>query len=237
MRIFLDILMLAIFILPIIVGLVKGFVYTLLRFGKTLLALIFACGFAKSLGAWIKSKWMYNVVHENIADLFVAKGEEVATEAELAGTIPESIQKTLGFFGMDVGGMASEAVAEGEAVKEAFIESVSHGVSGVASFALAFAILFFGSLLLILLLRPLLDFIVRHIPVIKTCNRLLGAVLGLFWGLIACWASAQIIVGVLGLVSTFDWSKTVLLSFFYRVTPLKWLLQLVVQGIVGVSIL
>ncbi len=235
--IILDILILAILVVPIVLGIVKGFVYTLLRFGKNLLALIISCSFAKLLGGWIKKKWMYSSVHENITELFAEKAGEAATESELVTTLPGSIQKTLNIFGMDVNQMASEAAAKGEAVKESFIESVSHGVSGVISFAIAFTVLFVGCILLILLLRPLLNWLATHIPVVKTCNRLLGSLFGFLWGIITAWVGAQIIVGLLGLLAYFDWTNTIFLSFFYRITPLKWLLQIVVQSIVSISVL
>ncbi len=237
MNICLDILILAIFLVPIIVGVRKGFVHTLLRFGKTVIALILSCSFAKALGGWIKSKWMYASVHKNITSLFAEEGATTASEADLVAALPDSIQKTLSFFGMDVNSMASEAAAKEDAVIERFVESVSHGVSGVVSFVLAFALLFFGSLLLIFLLRPLVDWLAGRIPVVNTCNRLLGALFGVLWGVVAAWVGAQIIVGILGLVAYIDWSNTVFLSFFYRITPLRWLLRFIVQSIVSISVL
>ncbi len=235
LNIVLDVLVLAMLVVPFIIGLVKGFVYSLLHLGKTLIAFIFACAFVKKLGAWIKEKWIYQFVRDNIAELFV--GSEESTEGSLVSSIPEGIRNTLAAIGLDVDTMASEAVAQGEAVEEKFIESVSQGVSGVLSFVLAFGAIFLISILAILLLRPLIDWLARTLPVVKTWNRILGAIFGLLLGIIFSWVGSQIFVGVAGLVAYHDWTSTYLLSFFYQVNPLRWLLQVVVRSIASISVL
>ncbi len=235
LNIVLDVLVLAVLAVPLISGAVKGFVHTLLHLGKSLIAFVLACVFVKKLGAWIKAKWIYQLVRNNIAKLFAEGG--ASTENELVAALPESIRNTLAAVGMDVDAMASDAVAQGEAIRESFIESVSQGVSGVLSFALAFAAIFLVSILGIMLLRPLLDWLVTHLPVVKTWNKVLGALLGLLLGVIFSWVCAQLIVGVSGLVAYHDWTDTYLLSFFYQVNPLRWLLQIVVKSIASISVL
>ena len=59
----------------------------------------------------------------------------------------------------------------------------------------------------------------------------------LLLGLIFAWVVAQLLVSIGGLFLHYDWTKTYLLSFFYRVTPLKWLLQIAIQSIATISAL
>lgn len=235
MNIVLDIIILAVLLVPLVIGLFKGFVHTVLHLGKTLIAFLVSCAFVKPLAVWVKTKWIYNVTRENMTELFM--GGEHSTEEQLIEAVPEGIRNTLSTVGMDVNSMANEAVQAGEAMKESFIESLSQSVSGVISFAIAFAVLFLGTILLIFVLRPLINWLATHLPVVKTCNTLLGGVFGLLLGLIFAWVAAQLLVSIGGLFLHYDWTETYLLSFFYRVTPLKWLLQIAIQSIATISAL
>ena len=63
-----------------------------------------------------------------------------------------------------------------------------------------------------------------------------GLLIGLLIGMVFAWILAQLLVGVLGLVAGSDWTNTLLLSLFYRVNPIKWILLAAVQSITAISV-
>ncbi len=229
-----DVLVLLVLLIPIILGIKRGFVDTALRFGKTMIAFILSCIFAKALGAWLKEK-IYPAVYDKISALFVGETAETLSESAMLEKIPEGVRDTLATTGFDVGEMASSAAEKGNAMIESFAQSVSSAASGALAYVLAFVGIFAVSLLLIALLRPVLSFIVEHLPVVKTFNKILGAAMGVLIGLLFAWILSQLLVGLLGLIAHNSWTDTYLLSFFYRVSPLQWLFSIAVQSIVAIA--
>lgn len=230
-----DVLLLIVLIIPIILGVKRGFVDTALRFGKTLIAFVCACVFSKGLGAWLKSK-LYSPIYERIASLFEGETADTLNQTSMLEKIPEGIRQTLTSTGFDVEQMASDAAEKGTNMIDSFAESVANGAAGVLAYALAFVAIFVGVLLLVLILRPLLKFIVEHLPIVKTFNKWLGGLVGLLIGLLFAWILAHLLVGVLGLIAHNNWTDTILLSFFYKVNPLKWIFTVAVQSIAAVSL-
>ena len=229
-----DILLLVVLLIPVVLGIKRGFIDTALRFGKTLIALVSACIFSKGLGAWLKGK-LYHPIYEKIAGFFGGETSETLSESALVEKIPEGIRQTLTSAGFDVEAMASDAAGQGANMVDAFSSSVANGAAGVLAYVISFVALFVGTLLLVILLRPLLRFVIEKTPVVKTLNKWLGALVGLLIGLVFAWILAQLLAGVLGLVAESSWTNTILLSLFYRVNPIKWIFLAAVQGIAAIS--
>ena len=229
-----DVLVFLVLLIPVILGIKRGFVDTALRFGKTIIAFILSCIFAKKLGAWLKEK-IYPFVYEKISAFFEGETAETLSEGSMLEKLPEGVRNTLTATGFDVNQMASDAAEKGEAMVESFAQSVSNSAAGALAYVLAFVAVFVASLLLIAILRPLLNLIIEHLPVVKTFNRLLGALMGVFIGLLFAWIASQLLVGLLGLIAHNNWTDTYLLSFFYRFNPLQWLFSIAVQSIAAIA--
>ena len=230
-----DVLLLVVLAIPVILGIKRGFVDMALRFGKTLVAFLVACLFSKGVGAWLKGK-IYSPIHNKIASFLDGEATGALSESAMVEKIPEGIRNTLANAGLSVEDMASAASQKGSDMVTEFTQSVASGVAGILAYVTAFIALFVVSLLLILLLRPILNYIAQHLPVVKTLNKWLGALMGLLIGLLFAWVLAQLLAGILGLLAYSNWTNTLLLSFFYRINPIKWLFLLAVESIAAISV-
>ena len=83
-----DVLILLVLLIPIILGIKRGFVDTALRFGKTLIAFILACSFAKKLGAWVKEK-IYPFIHDKISAFFEGETAETLNQTSMLEKVPD----------------------------------------------------------------------------------------------------------------------------------------------------
>lgn len=230
-----DVLVLLVLLIPIALGVKRGFVDTALRFGKTMISFLLSCLFAKALGRWLKEK-LYPSVHGKISAFFEGETAETLSEGGMLEKLPSGVKDTLTAAGFDVNEMASIAAKEGDAMVESFAQSVSNAVSGALAYVLAFVGIFAVSFLAIALLRPVLSFIVERLPVVKTFNKILGAAMGILIGLLFAWTLSQFLAWLLGLVAHNNWTDTYLLSFFYRVNPLQWLFSIAVQSIAAIAL-
>ncbi len=230
----LDAILLLVILIPIIRGFKSGLVDTALRFGKTFIAFGLACAFAKKVGLMLRDR-IYPFVYEKIAGIFQGETADTLSSTAMLEKIPEGVKEAMNLSGFDVEQMASDAAAEGASMIDAFVESISTGATGMLSYLVAFAAIFLATLIAIAILRPVINFIVRHLPIVKTCNTLLGGVFGVLVGLLLAWGMSQVMVGVLGLVIHHDWSGTYVLSFFYRVNPLKWLASIAMQSMSAIA--
>ena len=235
LNILLDVVILAFLLFPLVNGIRRGFLHTLLHFGKSLIAFIVASCFAKPLGLFLKNAFFYDRVYDKVYAQFTESAAQ--SSAEMVAKVPEGMQNTLSAFGVDVNAMAEQSLARQENAISDFSANVAGAVSGAIGFAVAFIALFFACVFLLRLLTPILDKLVNKLPVIGKINRILGAVIGVVIGILFAWAASQMIVGVLGLFTDFDWTGTWLLSFFYTVSPLNWLLRIAIAGMTGVIII
>lgn len=233
-NILLDVVILAFLLYPLINGIRHGFMHTLLHLGRSLIAFILASCFAKPLGLFLKNAFLYDRIYERVFSEFTESAAQ--SSAEMVAKVPQGMQTALSVFGVDVNAMAEQSLAQQEGAVSNFSANVAGAVSGAIGFAIAFFALFFVCSLLLRFLGPVLEKLVNKLPIVNKVNRIFGAVIGLVIGLLFAWGASQLLVGILGLFFDYDWTGTWLLSFFYRVSPLSWLLRLAIAGMTGVVI-
>lgn len=226
----LDAIIVILFLIPVIGGFRRGFVKTVFRCGKFTVALVFAFSFAKKLGLWLRDKFIYDRVAEKVSG-FLASGDAGDVTAEnLADAVPSGFSRILSFFGADVEDLAASATEAGHAALSEFTDSITLAAANVLSVVLAFFLILLLGWAVLWIFGKLLNGIVTHLPVIKQCNTLLGGILGILIGCLAAWSGAQVIVTVLGFVGEFDYSVTHVLSFVYRVNPVRFVLKAILDG-------
>lgn len=230
----LNVLILAVLLIPAVRGYLRGFVKTALNFFRYLGAFVLACSFSKPLGSFIKEKWLdakfYKLVSDSVMESFDG------TASSLTSAVPSGFRALLESFRFDVFNAANEASAQGGAVADNFIRSVSDRLASIAAVALAFIAIFFLSLVLLIFVAKLLTFLIEKIPLIRKLNRIAGFGIGLFIGVFNAWTVAQLIVFVLTTFTSADYSQAVVLNFFHDISPLRWILFWMVKGMIGVTV-
>lgn len=232
LSIILNVIVLLALLIPAVRGYIRGFVKTALHLCRFLLAFVFACIFSKPLGTLIKEKWLgekfYDVVWNAVNGAFDGSANGMAE------SVPAGFRALLETFGFDVNGAANEAAAEGEIMLESFATSISDKLASIASVALAFVGIFVASLLLLVIFSKLLTFLVEKLPLVRGLNRILGFGVGLLIGVFTAWTAAQLIVFILTTFTQVDYSQAAVLNFFHDISPLRWILQLLAQGMSGI---
>ena len=230
--IILNVIMLAALLIPAVRGYVAGFVKTALNFFRFFGAVILACVFSKPLGLWIKEKWLgakfYDLVLNSVKESFDGSASSAAD------AVPSGFRALLESFKFDVNG-AADTAAEGEGFLENFVTAVADKLASITSVALAFIAIFLVSLVLLVFVAKLLTFLIEKIPLVRGLNRIAGFGIGLLIGVFTAWTAAQLIVFVLTTFTSVDYSQAAVLNFFHDISPLRWILSLMVKGMSGIA--
>lgn len=179
MQLVIDILLIVIFGLLVFRGWWRGFMKSVLSLGRLILSLVITIVFGASFAAWIDAKFINPPVFEAIFKKFSDIAAEVTASAEggidaLVEKIPEAFRGYLDLETLD-------PTAEINALVEQWSHTVADGISKVIATVIGYILLF----VLAFLVLTLVIFIVTRfakLPAIKTVDKLLGLVVGLFSG-------------------------------------------------------
>ena len=179
MQLVIDILLIVIFGLLVFRGWWRGFMKSVLSLGRLILSLVITIVFGASFAAWIDAKFVNPPVFEAVFKKFSDVAAEVTASAEggidaLVEKIPEAFRGYLDLESVD-------PTAEINALVEEWSHTVADGISKVIATVIGYILLF----VLAFLVLTLVIFIVTRfakLPAIKTVDKLLGLVVGLFSG-------------------------------------------------------
>ena len=179
MQLVIDILLIVIFGLLVFRGWWRGFMKSVLSLGRLILSLVITIVFGASFAAWIDAKFVNPPVFEAVFKKFSDIAAEVTASAEggidaLVEKIPEAFRGYLDLETID-------PAAEINALVEQWSHTVADGISKVIATVIGYILLF----VLAFLVLTLVIFIVTRfakLPAIKTVDKLLGLVVGLFSG-------------------------------------------------------
>lgn len=179
MQLVIDILLIVIFGLLVFRGWWRGFMKSVLSLGRLILSLVITIVFGASFAAWIDAKFVNPPVFEAVFKKFSDIAAEVTASAEggidaLVEKIPEAFRGYLDLETID-------PAAEINALVEQWSHTVADGISKVIATVIGYILLF----VLTFLVLTLVIFIVTRfakLPAIKTVDKLLGLVVGLFSG-------------------------------------------------------
>ena len=179
MQLVIDILLIVIFGLLVFRGWWRGFMKSVLSLGRLILSLVITIVFGASFAAWIDAKFVNPPVFEAVFKKFSDIAAEVTASAEggidaLVEKIPEAFRGYLDLESVD-------PTAEINALVEEWSHTVADGISKVIATVIGYILLF----VLTFLVLTLVIFIVTRfakLPAIKTVDKLLGLVVGLFSG-------------------------------------------------------
>ncbi len=179
MQLVIDILLIVIFGLLVFRGWWRGFMKSVLSLGRLILSLVITIVFGASFAAWIDAKFVNPPVFEAVFKKFSDIAAEVTASAEggidaLVEKIPEAFRGYLDLETLD-------PTAEINALVEEWSHTVADGISKVIATVIGYILLF----VLTFLVLTLVIFIITRfakLPAIKTVDKLLGLVVGLFSG-------------------------------------------------------
>ena len=197
MQLVIDILLIVIFGLLVFRGWWRGFMKSVLSLGRLILSLVITIVFGASFAAWIDAKFINPPVFEAVFKKFSDIAAEVTASAEggidaLVEKIPEAFRGYLDLETID-------PAAEINALVEQWSHTVADGISKVIATVIGYILLF----VLAFLVLTLVIFIVTRfakLPAIKTVDKLLGLVVGLFSGAVAVIFISVILGAILGLI-------------------------------------
>lgn len=173
----------------IILCTIKGFVGSVLSFGKTVISLILAYIFGGRVASWLAQgflgEWVRNSVFSMFRNMFDA-GAETFDLSRAVEEMPDSIRALLVNLGVDMNAISAsgtENAATAEQLRE-FSLSVSNPIVDFVSSVLGFLLVFFVSIIAISVLIRVSD-LITSIPGIHFCNQTLGFLLA--WRSLLSW--------------------------------------------------
>ena len=225
-----DVIIALVLLIPIIWGSRRGLLDAIFRLGRKTIVFIVACLLVKPISQVIK-RLIYPTVFDRTLSYFGEEGGTIFSAESMLEKVPEGVKSTLAATGYNLEEMAADAATQSDMMVESFASSIADIVSNAVSFVIAFAgIVLIGSLLL-LILRPLLNGIVKKLPVVKTVNKILGGIFGAVVGLLLAWILAQLFAWGLSFFTESNWvENSILLAFFHRFNPLLWIFAALMQG-------
>jgi uncharacterized membrane protein required for colicin V production len=197
MQLVIDILLIVIFGLLVFRGWWRGFMKSILSLGRLILSLVITIAFGASFAAWIDAKFVNPPVFEAVFKKFSDVAAEVTASAEggidaLVEKIPEAFRGYLDLESVD-------PTAEINALVEEWSHTVADSISKVIATVIGYILLF---VLTFLVLTVVIFIVTRFakLPAIKTVDKLLGLVVGLFSGAVAVIFISVILSAILGVI-------------------------------------
>ena len=197
MQLVIDILLVVIFGLLVFRGWWRGFMKSVLSLGRLILSLVITIVFGASFAAWIDAKFVNPPVFEAVFKKLSDVAAEVTASAEggidaLVEKIPEAFRDYLDLETVD-------PTAEINALVEQWSHTVADGISKIVATVIGYILLF---VLAFLVLTVVIFIVTRFakLPAIKTVDKLLGLVVGLFSGAVAVIFISVILSAILGVI-------------------------------------
>lgn len=171
-------LILAVILASVIIGAWRrGFVRSVFKLCSTLAAIVIAVLFYKELSGYFYTAFVLEKSQEYVGGFLQNFAAELpgAEPAWIAALLPEQLQSTAGLLGLDL-----EEILRADDLfsAEALGESLSLSIATVISNIIAFAVLFFGSLILLGLIGFVLNK-VAQLPILNGANKFLGLLFGI----------------------------------------------------------
>lgn len=223
----LDLVLIAILLIGAFVGYKIGFIKTVCRPLRGLLALVLAFFTASPIGnAIVKPLISTPIVNQLSAFLNERCGELTVENA--AERLPTLIKMAMGICGLDINEIV--ASAGGETVAESIVLAVSDAFVGIVATIIAFIVLLFVFKMLMGLLISIVNGILDR-GIVGLVNKILGCVVTFIFAFFVCWAISAIFESVIHLPVFVDsgWTDEFnggfIYKFFKLINPIELLLS------------
>ena len=202
MSIAVDILLAAIFLITIIVYAKNGFLASLVKLFRTIIAIILSLIFGPKLSAFLYQYVFYKPISNGIYQKLRGFFDQAAESFDLSylfDKIPPEIFKFLGMssFEEKYRNMTDATEETFREMSDSFSSFVTRAVSNVTAYVALFLLVFLILTILILILKGL-----RKVPLFKTVDTVFGLVLGVTCGTFHVFLLACILHAVLVFICT-----------------------------------
>ncbi len=231
----LDLVIVAILAVSIFLGVRRGLIHSIISLVGSIVALVLALTFSSGLGEYIDANYVNAPMRGWVINQLSASSQTVsATDLDfddLFANQPEFFTETCDLLGVDVNEIAASyetMKAEGvEYAKSAIITEMVDPLSAVISRVIAFAVIFLGAMIAIVVISLFSKFL-KNLPIIRKMDKLGGGILGAVTGILICFIVVAIVSTGAKYVlrdrspSELDAikNKTVIYRIFHDVNPL-----------------
>ena len=196
-----DILYILVALAIVVLFAYRGFFASVFHFGGDIAATLIACSVGPALSRFLYQKWIFSWIAAPVAEKVENFLDNTVGSVDIEGMI-ESLPALVKKF-VDTEALYAKygsAADNFPAVSEEFSATVSAPLATLLSNILAYAAVFFVSILILKLLFLALDKFFRSIPILNKINHFLGAVFGILAAFLA--------------LAAITWLLGVLISFF-----------------------
>ena len=188
MNVIFDIILVGILLAGALIGVKKGFINTVAKPVKFVLALILAFSLAKTVGEFLVEPIIGPAISHKFSSVLVEKYSDMTVDT-VERDLPTLVKMAAGICGVDVQSVASSA--GGTAVIEAVASSVTAPVVDIISLIFGFVIAYLASKILLKFLFVFVNTVVNN-GITGKLNKTLGCVLTLFLAFVVGWAFTSV---------------------------------------------
>ena len=182
-NIVLDLLLVILLAIGVYYGWHRGFLRIVMKTFAGLFSAVFAMSTFEQLAAVLKENYVFPFIRAKMDNAL--QGMDASQSAQtLTDAVPPALQNAAKTVGIDLYGIAENAVKSGQDAVTEFAESASHSVAQMLSSAVAFALLFLAAFFVLRVLSVPISAIVMRVPIIGQINRALGLLFGTLTALV-----------------------------------------------------
>lgn len=231
MSLIIDIIIIFAAVVSIYLGVLRGFVKSVMGFASLLIAIVAVYFFTAPAAAWLNEhvigEWVDGIVSDSIIGIVTA-GEQKIELSKIIEDRPEALNSVAIRFGFDLDQIEEyyRAALAGEPDSEA-LTMLSNYISSPTAEAISriagSICVFFAAMLILRLITFILD-LICHLPILNVLNTLLGLLFGTASALISAWVISNMAVGLIRALNSINGdlfnqsviNGSIILRFFYE---------------------
>ena len=198
MSLAIDIILAVIIILPVILGIKRGFVKTVMGLVSVLIAMCASYILTPYLSPLCRNKivepYMRTPVESQIESMLDASGETFDTESlENLSEIPDVVKNICDTFGIDIQDIKSNEEIDKQSPDQSISDHITELILSRTAYIIAFISVFIAAAIVLRIITIILCAICK-MPILNSINRIAGAVFGFCFGGISAFVIAKLLI-------------------------------------------
>lgn len=198
MSLAIDIILAVIIILPVILGIRRGFVKTVMGLVSVLIGICASYILTPYLSPLCRDKivepYMRTPVESQIESMLDTSGETFDTESlENLSEIPEVVKNICDTFGIDIQDIKSNEEIDKQSPDQSVSEHITELILSRTAYIIAFISVFIAAAIVLRIITIVLCAICK-MPILNSINRIAGAVFGFCFGGISAFVIAKLLI-------------------------------------------
>ena len=198
MSLAIDIILAVIIILPVILGIKRGFVKTVMGLVSVLIAICVSYILTPYLSPLCRDKivepYMRTPVESQIESMLDASGETFDTESlENLSEIPDVVKNICDTFGIDIQDIKSNEEIDKQSPDQSISDHITELILSRTAYIIAFISVFIAAAIVLRIITIILCAICK-MPILNSINRIAGAVFGFCFGGISAFVIAKLLI-------------------------------------------